>query len=118
MTNRALPDEGEAVIAQFIRTDSVELGDGLDRPTLKSVVLMFIHLMVGEGFLDDSVLNFKCSNHFLSAFLQRQNLSFRRVTPAGRSQIGGQECDMFMIRLAKASMKCPESNIVNFNASN
>jgi hypothetical protein len=82
MTNRALPDEAEAIIAQFIRSTFVALWRGLDRLTLKSIVLMLIHLMVAEGFLDDTVLSFKCSNHFLSAFLRRQNLSFRKARPA------------------------------------
>jgi hypothetical protein len=81
MANRALPDEAEATIAQFIRSNFVAFGRGLDRPTLKSIVLMLIHSMVAEGFLDDTALNCKCSNHFLSAFLRKQNLSFRGRKP-------------------------------------
>jgi hypothetical protein len=47
---RALPEEAEAIIAQFIRTNFVELEGDLDRSTLKSVVLMLIHSMVVESF--------------------------------------------------------------------
>jgi hypothetical protein len=77
MTNRALPDEGKAIITQFIRTNIEELGCGRGRPTLKSIALMLIHSMAAEGLQDGTVLNFKYSDHLLSAFLRRQNLSFR-----------------------------------------
>jgi hypothetical protein len=38
------------MIAQFIRTNFVELGRGIDRPTLNSVILILIHSMAAEGF--------------------------------------------------------------------
>jgi hypothetical protein len=117
MTNRALPDEAEAIIVQFIRSNFVALGLGFDRLILKSIVLMFIHSMVAEGFLDDTALNFRCSNYFLSAFLRRQNLSFRRVRTARRPQIDDQECATFMIQIAKVSKGYSEFNIVNFDES-
>jgi hypothetical protein len=47
---RALPDEAEGIIAQFIRMNFVDLERGLDRPTLKSAILMPIHSMVAEYF--------------------------------------------------------------------
>jgi hypothetical protein len=77
-----------------------------------------LHSMVAEGFLDDSALNFKCSNHFLSAFLRRQNLSFRRARSARRPPFDDQECAMFVIQVAKASKEYSESNILNFDESN
>jgi hypothetical protein len=79
---------------------------------------MFIHSMVVEGFLDDTALDFKFSNYFLSAFLRRQNLSFRRVRATRRPQIDDQERATFMIQVAKASKGHSESNIVNFDESN
>jgi hypothetical protein len=48
MTNRALADEAEAIIAQFIRVNFLALRRGVDRPMLKSTVLMFIHSMVTD----------------------------------------------------------------------
>jgi hypothetical protein len=57
MTNRALPGDAEAIIAQFIRSNFVALGRGRERPTLKSIVLMLIHSMVAEQFLEPTILN-------------------------------------------------------------
>jgi hypothetical protein len=57
MTNRTLPGDAEAIIAQFIRSNFVALGRGLERPTLKSIVLMLIHSMVAEQFLEPTMLN-------------------------------------------------------------
>jgi hypothetical protein len=56
VTNRVLPDEAEAIIAHFSRMNFVEHGRGLDRPTLKTVVLMFIQSMIAGAFLDDTGL--------------------------------------------------------------
>jgi hypothetical protein len=84
MTNHTLPDKAKAIIAQFIQSNFMPLGHGLDRPTVKSVALMLIHSMVAEGFLNYTALNFKCSNHFLSSFLLRQNLSFQMARAARR----------------------------------
>jgi hypothetical protein len=42
MTNRALPDDAEELIAQVIRSTFVPLGRGLDRLTLKLVAYVLI----------------------------------------------------------------------------
>jgi hypothetical protein len=47
---RAFPDTVETIILQFIRTNFVEFGRGLGRPTLKSVVLMLPYSMIAEDF--------------------------------------------------------------------
>jgi hypothetical protein len=57
MTNRALPGDAEAIIARFIRSNFVALGRGLERPTLTSIVLMLIHSMAAEQFLEPTILN-------------------------------------------------------------
>jgi hypothetical protein len=68
MANCGLTDDAEALIAQLIGSNFMALGRGLDRPTLKSGVLMLIQSMVAENFLLSTILTFKCSNHFLDAF--------------------------------------------------
>jgi hypothetical protein len=117
MGNRALPDNAEALIAQFIRFNFVALRRYLDRPTIKSMVLMLIQSMVAGNFLLSTILNFKCSNHFLTAFLRRYDFSFLGARTAKRLKIDDEECTVLMIALRKVIQDFPEANIVNFDES-
>jgi hypothetical protein len=85
---------------------------------LKSVVFMLIQSMVAETFLPSMILNVKCSNHFLNAFLRRHDLSFRCARTPRRPEIDNKECAIFMVALIKVARGFPEANIVNFDSSN
>jgi hypothetical protein len=111
----ALPDDAEALIAQFIQYSFVELGRGLDRSTLKLMVLMLVQFMVTETFFPLMILNFKCFNHFLNAFLRQHDLSFWCARAPRRSEIDNEECTIFIVALIKVARDFPEVNIVNFD---
>jgi hypothetical protein len=66
LAHRALPDDVEEIIAQFIGCQFLALGRSLNRPTLRSIVFMILHSLVVDDRLPETVLNFKCSNHFLN----------------------------------------------------
>jgi hypothetical protein len=115
---RIFPEEVEDLMAQFIRTNFVEAGRSLTRTTLQPLVLMLAHDLVAEGVLDDSALNFKCSRHFLSRFLTRVGLSFRRAHPARRPVIDDGDCLRFLAQLTAAYHRYPPYAIANFDESN
>jgi hypothetical protein len=115
---RILPDEIEAIIADYIRVTFVEPGRPLTRPTLKPLVLMFVQSLVAENVLTEDFLNFSCSYHFLSRFLQRVGLSFRRARPERRPSVDDQECAHFMAKLVGAFHQYPPDYILNFDESN
>jgi hypothetical protein len=117
MTNRTLPDDAEALIAQFIRSNFVALGHGLDRPMLKSIVFMPIQSMVAKNLLLPTIFNFKWSNHFLNKFLRRRGLSFRRARAGRRPETDDEECAIFMVTLKKMARDFPEASIRNFDES-
>jgi hypothetical protein len=57
---------------------------------------------VAEGILNDAFLNFICSGHFLSRFLDRIGLSLRRAQPARRPMINDEECAHFLAEVTAA----------------
>jgi hypothetical protein len=63
---------------------------------------MLVQDLVAQRMLDDSLLNFKCPDHFLSRFLSRVGLSFRRARPTRRSVIDDFEYVHFLAQLTAA----------------
>jgi hypothetical protein len=118
MTDHALSNDAEAFIAQFIRCNFVALGRRLDRPRVKSMVLLLIQSIVAENFLLATILNLKCSSHFLNMFLRWHDLTFRRARAARRPDIDCEECAIFMIVLQKVARDFPEAKAMNFDESN
>jgi hypothetical protein len=53
----------------------------LDRPRLQPLIHILVQHFVARHILPASALNFKCSHHFMSRFLHRANLSFRKTRP-------------------------------------
>jgi hypothetical protein len=116
MRNRTLPGKANAMIVRFIRAPFGALGRRLHPPALKSA--FFIHSMVISDFLEQTVFNFKCSDRFLSPFLQRHGPNTRKARAARKPEINDRECATFMIALPEDAKKCRESNIVSFDESN
>jgi hypothetical protein len=55
--NRSLANDTEAIIVQFLRSNFVALGLGLESPALKSVVFMPVQSMVAEHFLEPMIVD-------------------------------------------------------------
>jgi hypothetical protein len=115
---RIFSDEVEELIADFIRINFVQLGRSLTRATLQPLILVLVQDLIAESVLDQSFLNFKCSRHFLSRFLPRVGLSFRRARAARRPVIDDQECLRFLGQLTAAYHRYPPHLILNFDESN
>jgi hypothetical protein len=79
---------------------------------------MLVQSLVAENVLGENDLNFCCSYHFLSRFLQRVGLSFRRARLQRRPAIDDQECALFMAKLTGALYNYPPDYILNFDESN
>jgi hypothetical protein len=70
-------DDIEAIFADFIRLNFVEMRRLPTRATLQPLILILVQDLVAQSILNDAFLNFKCSGHFQSPFLDRTRLSFR-----------------------------------------
>jgi hypothetical protein len=79
---------------------------------------MFVQDLVTEDVLEESALHSKCFCHFLSRFLARVGLSFRRAHPARRPTIDDRDCLRFLAQLTAAYFRYPPHLIVNFDESN
>jgi hypothetical protein len=116
--SRVFPDDIEETIANFIRINFVQPGRSLTRATLRPLILLLIQDLVAQTILPSSCLNFTCSYHFLSRFLRRVGLSFRKARAERRPAISDAECAVFMSDIFMAFRRYPPSNIVNFDESN
>jgi transposase len=114
---RELPDEVEEIIASFLRINFISEGRPLTRTTLQPLVLMLVQDLVVQNVLDERHLAFKCSSHFLSRFLKRVGLSFRRARPERRPPIDDAECALFLSKLNGAFLRYPPDAILNFDES-
>jgi hypothetical protein len=114
---RFFSEEIEQHMAQFIQINFISLGRPLDRPLLRPLILTMIQDFVAEGILGDDALNFKCSYHYMSRFLNRVNLSSRKVRAARRPEINDDECAEFMAKMAAVWERYSEDHIVNFDES-
>jgi hypothetical protein len=73
--------------------------------------------LIAQQILDESLLNFKCSAHFMSNFI-RMGLSFRKARPERRPAIDESKCAQFMANMTAAYHRYPPHLILNFNESN
>jgi hypothetical protein len=115
---RVFSDDVEEIIANFIRSNFVEPGRSLTRTTLHPLILALVHDLIPEHVLDDSFLNFKSFGHFLSRFMPRAGLSFRKARAARRPAIDHEECMRFLGKLAAAYHRYPPHLILNFDECN
>jgi hypothetical protein len=76
---------------------------------------MPIQDLVVQRILDDSLLNLKCSHHFLLRFLSRVGLSFRLARPTRQAVISDAECVHFLGQLTAAYYRYPPHLILNFD---
>jgi hypothetical protein len=115
---RVFPDDVEQTMANFVRINFVEPGRSLTRATLRPLMLLLVQDLVARSVLPEICLNFQCSYHFLSRFLRRVGLSFRRARAERRPAVNDEECALFMAQLLTAFQMYPPSNIINFDESN
>jgi transposase len=115
---RLFPPDVETMLADFIRYHFVSEGRALTRPTLQPLLLLLVQDLVVEGVLEPRALDFKSSYHFMSNFLRRVGLSFRRARAQRRPVLDEEECAHFMANLIAAHHRYPPSSIVNFDESN
>jgi hypothetical protein len=114
---RVLPDEIEEPITHVICLLFVSLGRPLDRPIIRLLILTIVQDFVTESILPDTALNFKCSYHFMSRFLNRVNLSSRKARAAGRPKIDDGECAEFIAKIVTACQRNPNDDMINFDES-
>jgi hypothetical protein len=114
---RLFPDDVKQAIAQFIRTDFLAQGRHLDRPRLQQLIHIRVHDFVARNSLPASELNFKCSYDFMSRFLERANLSFRKTRPTKRPTIDDEPCGYFLVQLVVVQAECSAEPILNFDES-
>jgi hypothetical protein len=112
-----LPDKIEDRIAHFIRIHFLSLGRPPDRPIIKPLILAPFQDFVTEGILLDTALNFKCSSHFMSRFLNRVNLNSWKARAARGPEIDDGECAEFMAKIAAACQHYPNNHMINFESS-
>lgn len=114
---RELPDDVEQLIGSLIRINLIQEDRPLMRTTLQPLILMLVQGLIAEKVLDESHLAFKCSSHFLSRFMRRLGLSFRRARPERRPPIDDAECAHFLSKLSGAFLRYPPDAILNFDES-
>jgi hypothetical protein len=114
---RILPDEIEELIARFVRINFAWVGRLFDRPVLRPLLLILVQDFVAEGVLPPSALNFKCSYHFMSRFLNRAGLSSWKARTARRPEIDDGECAEFLAKMAAAYERHPTDHMINFDES-
>jgi hypothetical protein len=115
---RALPPDVEETIADFVRVNFVSLGRSLTRLVLKTLILMLVQGLIAQEILDESILNFKCFAHFMSNFIRRMGLGFRKAHPERRPVIDDSECVQSLANLTAACHRYSPHLILNFDESN
>jgi hypothetical protein len=108
----------EAIFAYFIHINFAELGRPPTRATLQPLILILVQDLMVQGILNDAFLNLICPGYFLSWFLDRIGLNFRRARPARRPMINDEECAHFLAELTAAYYHYPPHLILNFDESN
>jgi hypothetical protein len=68
--------------------------------------------------LESQALDFKGSHHFMSIFLKRVGLSFRRARDEWPAIFDDEECAHFMANLITAYHHYPPHLIIHFDKSN
>jgi hypothetical protein len=63
---------------------------------------MLVQDLIAQQILDENLLNFKCSARFMSNFIRRMGLSFRKARPQRRPAIDDNECAQFLANLTTA----------------
>jgi hypothetical protein len=76
---RTFPPEVEATLADFIHLHFASQERALTQPTLRPLLLLIVQDLLAEGVLEAQVLNVKGLRHFMSNFLKRVGLIFRRA---------------------------------------
>jgi hypothetical protein len=74
--------------------------------------------LIAEGVLESQALDFKGLYHFMSNFLNRVGLSFRRARAQRRLILNNEECVHFMVNMITAYHHHPPHLIINFDESN
>jgi hypothetical protein len=116
-SRRIFPDEIEQTSAQFIRVNFLAQERRLDCPRLQPPIHILVHDFVAWHILPASALNFKCSYHFMSRFLDRANLSFRKTHPTKLPTIDDEACANFPVQLAAVQLECPAERSPNLDES-
>jgi hypothetical protein len=114
---RIFPDDIEQTITQFIRVNFLAQGRPLDHPRLQPLIHILVHHFVAGRNLSAGWLNFKCSYDFMSRFLVRANLSFRKTRPTKRATIDDEACAHFLVQLAAVQAECPVQRILSLGES-
>jgi hypothetical protein len=114
---RALPPDVEETIANFIHINFVSLRRSLTRPVLKPPILMLVQELIVQQILDESLLNFKSSAHFMPNFIQRMGLSFRKARPQRRPASNANGCAQSLANLTAAYYRYSPHLILNFDES-
>jgi hypothetical protein len=112
------PLEVEAALADFIRLQFVSQGRALTRSTLRPLFLLLVQDLAAEGVLEFQAPDFKGSYHFMSNFLKKIGLGFRRAGAQRRPILDDEECAYFMANTTTAYRHDPPYLIINFNESN
>jgi hypothetical protein len=115
---KAFLPEVEATLGVFIRLYFVSQGCALMRPTLRPLLLLLVQGLAAEWVLELQALDFKGLYHFMSTFLKRVDLSFRRARAQWLPILGDEECAHFMANMITAYHRHPPHLIINFGESN
>jgi transposase len=115
--SRLLDDATELQIATFLRGTFISQGRDLSVNALRQQILMLVHDLVSTGKLPESKLHFKCSTTYMTRFLRRNGLSFRRGRPSRRPALDDDECFEFLVEFHVSLMSFATSAIVNFDES-
>jgi hypothetical protein len=104
---RAFLPHVETTLTHFIHSPFVSQGRALTRPTLRLLLLLPVQDLVAEGVLESQGLDFKRPYHFVSNFLKRVDLGFRRARARRWPIFDDEECTHFMANMITASHRYP-----------
>jgi hypothetical protein len=114
---RIFPDDVGQAVVNFLRINFLTQGRYIDCPRLQSLILILLHDFVVWDIFPESVLNFECSYHFMSHFLDRANVSFRKTPSTKRPTINDEACGHFLAELSALQAEYPAERILDFGKS-
>jgi hypothetical protein len=114
---RLFPDDIEQTIAIFLRMNCLAQGRPIDRPRLQPLIPIRVEAFVLRDILPARFLNFTCFYRFISGFLDRVNLSFRKTRVTNRPMINDRDCLHFHVQLTALQAECLAWPMLNFDES-